>query len=314
MSLRHLGSTSLGNLLLATATTVLSGCADASYPSSDKSAAYSGTEVGSYAAASAPSPAMAGATASMPKAEKQAQGEPVPKEVRRKIVYNANISLIVDSITALEQRVAELIKSSGGYVSESDVASQNQVQRRATWKVRVPVENFDTFVAAVARLGELQQNRLDSQDVTQEYYDIEARIKNKQQEEKRLQKHLDDSTGKLEDILAVERELTRVRGEVEQMQGRIRYLANVTALSTVTITAVEIKNYTPPAAPTFGTQIGRTFSNSVENLARFGRGLTLAVVAITPWLPLVVIASLPILLILRRERANRRRGVTARAG
>ena len=119
------------------------------------------------------------------------------------------------------------------------------------WKIRVPVEKFDSLLAILTQLGELQQTHTESEDVTQEYYDIEARIANKQKEEKRLQKHLDESTGKLEDILAVERELTRVRGEIEQMQGRIRYLSNITALSTITLTATEIKTTPRPRHPHF---------------------------------------------------------------
>ena len=106
-----------------------------------------------------------------------------------------------------------------------------------------------------------------------EYYDLEARIKNKQQEETRLLKHLADSTGKLEDILAVERELTRVRGEIEQMQGRIRYLGNLSALSTVTLNVTEVRNYTPPVHPTFGNaDRARTFNDSLVYSDRFRQG------------------------------------------
>jgi hypothetical protein len=226
----------------------------------------------------------------------------VPTPIARKIVYNAQVSLIVENLTVVEQNVSALVKESGGYIADTESVGNAQSRRRATWKARVPVEKFDPFLAAVVRLGELERNHVDSQDVTQEFYDIEARIKNKQQEERRLQKHLDESTGKLADILAVERELTRVRGEIEQMQGRIRYLANVSALSTVTITVTEIKNYTPPVAPTFAAQIGRTFSASVDNLVNFGRTVVLAVVAIAPWLPVLVVVALLLLWVGRRVK------------
>jgi hypothetical protein len=87
----------------------------------------------------------------------------------------------------------------------------------------------------------------------------------------------------------VERELSRVRGEVEQMQGRLRFLANRTELSTVTIEAMEWHDYKPPVAATLQTQLGRTFFNSVENLSEFGRFLLLFTVALAPWLPLMVL-------------------------
>jgi hypothetical protein len=207
----------------------------------------------------------------------------------RRIIYNATLDLIVESLPRFEERLLQLAQSSGGFISRQDINSQTHAQPSGTWTVRVPVDQFQGFLKAVEKLGEFQRNHIDSQDVSQEYYDLEARITNKQQEEKRLIKHLDDSTGKLEDILAVEREISRVRGEVEQMQGRLRFLANLSELSTITITASEIRNYKPPVAPTFGTEIARTFAASLEQLTNFGKTLVLAVVALAPWLPLVAV-------------------------
>ena len=108
---------------------------------------------------------------------------------------------------ATEQAILRLIKANNGFVAESDHSSLTSTQRQAMWRVRVPVDQFDAFVESVSRLGEVKQQHIGSQDVTAEFVDIEARIRNKQEEEKRLLKHLSDSTGKLEDILAVEREI-----------------------------------------------------------------------------------------------------------
>jgi hypothetical protein len=253
-----------------------------------------------FAPAASSTPPAPGAAPGSP-----APGVPIPPAIPRKIIYNAQVELVVESVASTAEALSRLIKENGGYLSDSDVQSYSHMQQQATWKVRVPVERFDAFLAAVARLGELQKRHLDSQDVTQEFYDLEARIANKQEEEKRLIKHLADSTGKLEDILAVERELSRVRGEVEQMQGRLRYLANVSALSTVAITATEVKDYVPPVSPDFGTRIARTFRESVERLAEFIQGVVIVVVAATPWIPVVAALVLPLWWALRRRRSRR---------
>jgi Domain of unknown function (DUF4349) len=222
--------------------------------------------------------------------------------IPRKIIYDARIELLVKSLEAAERAVLDLIKDHDGFLAESNIAAQIGTQRDATWRVRVPVDHFDSFVSAVGKLGEVRTNHVGTQDVTEAFADLEARIRNKQAEEKRLLKHLADSTGKLEDILNVERELSRVRGEVEQMQGRLRFLANRADLSTVTITATEWKDYTPPAPMTFQAQISHSFFHSLDALVMFGKNVLLLLVALIPWTPLIVIGLFVLLWLIRAER------------
>jgi len=229
-----------------------------------------------------------------------------PAKAARKIVYDARIDLVVDSINSTEQAITALIKEYDAFLAESDHTSVAENRQRATWRVRVSVAHFEEFASAVTRLGEVRQNHVGSQDVTEEFMDLEARIRNKREEEKRLLKHLADSTGKLEDILAVEKELTRVRGEAEQMEGRLRYLADRADLSTITIEANEWKDFKPPVAATFQNQVARTFFGSLEALMNFGKSLALVVVALAPWIPLIVISLFVALWLIRLLRSRPR--------
>jgi hypothetical protein len=222
--------------------------------------------------------------------------------IPRKIIYDARIDLLVKSLESAERAILDLIKDHNGFLAESNLAAQTGTQRDATWRVRVPVDHFDSFVSAVGKLGEVRTNHVGSQDVTEAFADLDARIRNKQEEEKRLLKHLSDSTGKLEDILNVERELSRVRGEVEQMQGRLRVLANRSDLSTVTITATEWKDYSPPAPMTFQAQLNHSFFRSLDALVAFGKTVLLLLVALIPWTPLIVIGLFVLLWLIRAER------------
>ena len=207
----------------------------------------------------------------------------------RKIIYNARVVLVTEDLAKFDATLAKLIEARKAYVADSERTGSAGANRRGSWRVRVPIEAYDAFVAGVVKLGELVSLKADSQDVSEEFYDLEAREKAKAVEEQRLLKHLADSTGKLEEILNVERELSRVRSEIEQMQGRLRALGNLTTLATVTITASEIKDYVPPQAPTFGTRLARSFSGSVETLRTFGESALIAFVAVVPWLPLIAL-------------------------
>jgi len=222
----------------------------------------------------------------------------------RKIIYNAHVDLVTEDLAALDQKLSCLIETSKGYVADSDLSGSAGSTRHGTWKVRVPVESYDAFLKGVTSLGELVSQKADSQDVSEEYFDLEARQTNKKVEEARLLKHLTDSTGKLDEILTVERELSRVRGEIERMQGRLRALANLTTLTTVTITAREIKGYVPPQAPTFSTRVARTFTASLDSLRLMGESFVLFVVGLVPWVPVIAV-GLGIAIVMFRKRPRR---------
>jgi hypothetical protein len=232
-------------------------------------------------------------------------GSELPATTPRKIIYNSEVELTVEQLSSAEQDLERLAKAHKGYVAETDVSGAPGSPRSGRWKIRVPVEEFQAFMAAVIKVGEVQRIHTDSQDVSEEYYDLEARLVTKRVEETRLIGHLAHSTGKLQEILAVERELSRVRGEIEQMQGRLRKLSFLADLATITVTAHDVKGYVPPKPTTFASQISRTFHDSVDLLRDFGQGLVLYVVALVPWLLVAGALSIPALILIRRYRASR---------
>jgi hypothetical protein len=238
-------------------------------------------------------------------AEQPGDAEKPPVAMPRKIIYNGYVDLVVDDLGSVEAKLTALVEGKRGYIADTNVTGSPGAQRSGSWKVRVPAEYFTEVMSRVARLGELRTSRTESQDVSQEYYDIEARIAVKKQEEKRLLKILEEAAGKLKDILDVEKELSRVRTETEQMEGRLRWLAHNTSLSTISITATEIKNYRPPVAPTFAERIARSFRGSIEALVTFLMNVTVALVAIVPWLVLIVPVMALVWIIRRRFRSAR---------
>ncbi|HEY0074647.1 MAG TPA: DUF4349 domain-containing protein [Abditibacteriaceae bacterium] len=227
--------------------------------------------------------------------------------VPRKIIYNAKVELVSDNFGTAQQSLLRLVKTHRGYISDTNVSGTTGAPRQGSWTIRIPETQFEPFMAAVTKLGELQTTQTDSQDVTEEFYDLQARISNKQVEEKRLIEHLNRSTAKLSDILQVEKELSRVRGEIEQMQGRLRLLANLTSLTTVTVTIREVKDYVAPKPATFNTQIARTFSESLGQLGAFGKSIILIFVALLPWIFVMLIGAVPLYFVMRRQQKSQKK-------
>lgn len=252
--------------------------------------------------------AMETAVADARKAE-PAAGQPAapPREVNlpRKVIYTVNLQLIVDDFEKARKGLELLVKeqaAKGAFIGRADVSGSAGSRRHGTWTIRVPSEFLDNFLESVSVLGEPQRSTLESKDVTEEYYDVETRVKNKRVEEERLIGHLKSSTGRLDEILTVEREINRVRGEAEQLQGRLNVLAHLAALSTVQLQLTERKDFVPVAAAGFGATLGQTWQTSVDALASFGKGILLVLVAAAPWLVAFAVLFGPPLWLLRRRK------------
>lgn len=232
-----------------------------------------------------------------------------PTDTARKIIYVADVELVVDDFSAIEGRIPDLIEAYGGYVADAAVHRTQGKSRSGRWVARIPVERFEAFVEALGDLGVPVNRQQTAQDITAEYIDLEARIANKQRLEERLLQLLENRSGKLSEILEIEHELARVREEIETMQGRLRYLANRAALATVTISVREDDRYVPAQAPTFPARAADAWNDSLAALRRFGEAAAIAVVTVAPWLVFLV----PLLLWYALRRRVRAAGA-ARSG
>jgi len=231
-----------------------------------------------------------------------------PAEQRpRKIIYTAQVELLVEDLAEGEKELKRLIQEQNAYVAKSEMRGSPGSPRSGSWTIRVPVEHFGLFVEAIAQLGELRLSRTDSDDITDRYYDLKAHLKNNEVEEEGLQKlYLEKSSaGKLEDHLAVRRELRNIRGDIEQQKGQLQRWDKETEYATITVNLHDRKEYVPTTAPSFGTSISRTFSGSWDSLLTFAKGIVLVVVAVTPWLPVLGVVAIAAWVGIRR--ANRRR-------
>lgn len=151
------------------------------------------------------------------------------------VIRSGTASVQVDSleiaIGALRARSAAF----GGFVGNTSIALGEDQVRRATLEIKVPAAQYDAAIAGLTPLGKVESVNSTAEDVGEEFVDLTARVANARRLEARLITLLDTRAGKLQDALAVERELSRVREEIERIEGRARYLSSRAAMSTLTV-------------------------------------------------------------------------------
>ena len=227
--------------------------------------------------------------------------------VARKKISNGRIDVAVKEFDSAAGELKSLVKNVKGYIASSDDNGVVGSQRSGTYTVRVPAEEYDSFMDTVAVLGELRRRTSDTKDITDQYYDLDAHVKNDEVREKGLQKLYEKTAekGRIEELLVVDRELSTIRGRIEEQRGRLKRWDKEVAMSTVVVHLSQRAEYEAPGTvsgpPDFGTTIGRTWDGSLHALTAFGKGLVLVVVAVAPWLAVLVVVMSPLWFLLWRQ-------------
>lgn len=164
--------------------------------------------------------------------------------LERKVVARAHIQLVVEDTAATVEAIEALMDEVGGYIANSNLykGSYNGAERlQGTLTLRVPAEQLDTTLDRLAGMGvDVPQRGLDREDITDQYSDVDAQLRNLEATEAELREMLAEVRARpnatTEDIMTVYRTLTEVRSQIEQLQGRKNMWDNLIALSTIEVT------------------------------------------------------------------------------
>ena len=224
----------------------------------------------------------------------------------RKIIFSADLSIVVDNFDPVEAEIERIVQQADGFIADAKVDTKNRQGRRGNWTVRIPVSNFDAFLNKAGSIGILVSRARKAEDVTEEYVDIEARIANKKKLEARIIELLERPDDKIQHVIEVERELGRVREEIERMEGRIRFLKDRVELTTVRISVKEVQEYVPPENPGFSNRIARAWNGSLVNTKRAAEDAAVWLVgnlfAIIFWLTIALIVAWLVRRVLKSNR------------
>jgi hypothetical protein len=229
-------------------------------------------------------------------------GPPEGDKKPRKLVYHADVDLVVEEMTAAELALARLLKAHDGVVANAESVSRAGAPRTGVRRLRIPAAKFDDFLKGLGELGEVQRSKLDVQDVTRSYSELEEQLRDLTAEVAGLRDLLKKPTDKLADTLAVREHLSKVTREMAALKGRLERMRARAELSTVTLRLLE-RSGSGAGSPSLGTSASRTLSDSWDALLGCGRSALLLGVLLVPWLPLLAVAAVPLWIWRRRRRA-----------
>lgn len=270
--------------------------------SREKRAAESGTSDANIAApAAAPAPAgavsdmreQASAPAATPAPAQGGNPSAVPAPTPRMIVRTGTATIKVKTLADGIREVRAVAQRLGGYVGNQAVQAGDNQTREATLQLKIPSTRFDEAVAALSAAGKVESVQVNAEDVGEEFVDVNARLENARRLEERLINLLATRTGKLEDVLMVERELARVREDIDRLAGRSQFLQHQVALSTLNVTVHEPTPLGTPGDNRILDALRTAWRNFVGAIAYmielFGALLPIAVVAgAVAWVILLV--------------------------
>jgi hypothetical protein len=209
----------------------------------------------------------------------QGSGAQIPAE--RKLIRQGQMTLRVTDIGAALRSLGEIVASVGGQTADQSEQLNQFGARTASITCRIPAERLEEAVEAARALGELRALTLTTDDVTAEYFDVSVRIRTQKALEQQLVGLLGRASNRLSDLLEIERELARVREEIDRLEGRVRLWDNQTAMASLAMT---LEEPAPLAATTGGplVTLGVAFLEAAENFVLALAGLIAAAGSILP--------------------------------
>ncbi len=230
---------------------------------------------------------------------------PIDIPQQRLIIRTADMSIVVADTEAAMKTIAQMVEENGGWVVSSSAYQYSETAVTGDITVRVPAEGFASATEAVRGLAiKVERETTSGQDVTEEFVDLSARLENLESTATRVRSFLDEAQT-VEEALSVNQELSRLEGEIAVIKGRMKYLSQSAAFSTISV------HLTPDEAARPVTVAGwrpeGVAKDALESLVGFLQFLVEALIWIVIFLlPVLIILGIPIWLVVRFMRKRRR--------
>ena len=225
-------------------------------------------------------------------------GADVPESNPEKIIYSADATVETTEFDKCTEDLEALLAECGGFVEASsvngsnyyDTARGNVSRRTASYTLRIPSDRFGGLMDSLSTLGSVPYTHMYTENVTSQYYDVQARLKALQAQETRLVEMLEIAET-VEDIITIEDKLSDVRYRIDALQSNLNNWDRRVSYSTLNLTVKEVQVYTPetPVHISYGQRLVRAFTGALKNVGVFFQDLLVFLVSALPALAILAL-------------------------
>ncbi len=217
----------------------------------------------------------------------------------RKVIVTLEFTLQVQDFTAASKALEKLVGESDGYIEYAHVSGESQANGEGTYTLRIPVDKVDTFAAAMEQVGTVSSRSRNEEDITDQYYDVQAAIDAKTAQRDRLLE-LIKKAETLSDMLQLESEFTDVQTELDQLIGQLKRYDSRVTYATVEV-YIRQTALTQSGNVDYGSRLWQALTDSFGTALEVLKGIGVAIVWLLPY----GLVALALLIVWRCTRKRR---------
>jgi len=227
-------------------------------------------------------------------------------EIDQKIIKTAELELKVNNASESVSKIISLAENKNGFVQESSVWEEYDGTKTGSVTIKVPSNSFEGTLEEIKKIAVVVETEsIHGQDVTEEFSDLQAQLRNAIRQEETFLSILEKATN-VQDVLSVQRELGNIRAQIERLEGRVKYLENRTSFSTITTYLSEEPTIN---APTKEFRPSSSIRDAIQTLINLGEVAIISIIYLVivgggALIPVVVVAAIIIWIILSKRNKN----------
>ena len=224
----------------------------------------------------------------------------------QKLIRTADLSMETTTFNETSQALADLTERLGGYFANSTAGERGNSNHWANYTIRIPVENFQTFLEQASQLCHETRHNIRQEDISERYYDTSGRLRTQNIKLQRLQALLEKAQN-MEDIITIQSAISETEQAIDELSGTLRHYDNQVDYATIELSLEEVYRFSnvPETPKSYPSMLGTAFVDGFNDFTDWLEDVTVSLAYSWPWLVLIALIAFAVVKLRNRRRTNK---------